>query len=177
MFFFEKKHQKTFATWAKPIRQGRRQIIQKFFASFFQKRRPCLLCFVAIIARPPSATAATVQIAVQNVRNDHGHVLVTLCTRADFLQPHCAWKGSAPAHPGIVTLQITGVPPGTYAAEAYHDENDNRKLDLSFFGLPEEGMGFSRDARMMFGPPRFDAASFVVTEPAAAISFALRYHF
>ncbi len=117
------------------------------------------------------------QIAVNGVRNDHGHVLVTLCTRADFLQPHCAWKASAPAHPGIVTLQIDGVPPGTYAAEAYHDENDNKTLDLSLFGLPEEGMGFSRNARMFFGPPRFDAASFVVTEPGAAISFGLRYKF
>ena len=40
-FFFEKKNQKTFAidTCA---RANARASIQKFFASFFQKRRPCL---------------------------------------------------------------------------------------------------------------------------------------
>ncbi len=134
--------------------------------------------YLTLIANVPALSfGATVQIAVHDVRNNHGHVLVTLCTRADFLQPHCPWKASAPAHPGMVTLQIDGVPPGTYAAEAYHDENDNQTLDLSLLGLPEEGMGFSRDARMFFGPPRFDSASFVVTDPGAAISFGLRYKF
>jgi hypothetical protein len=42
MFFFEKKNQKTFAHWypwptSKPAAHASRQ---KFFASFFQKRRP-----------------------------------------------------------------------------------------------------------------------------------------
>jgi hypothetical protein len=45
MFFFEKKNQKTFATW--PTRPSSDWVAsgkaQKFFASFFQKRRPFLL--------------------------------------------------------------------------------------------------------------------------------------
>jgi hypothetical protein len=43
MFFFEKKNQKTFANRAEHIRAGRSQNIQKFFASFFQKRRAVLM--------------------------------------------------------------------------------------------------------------------------------------
>jgi hypothetical protein len=42
MFFFEKKNQKTFAIWGWSFRRGVAQW-QKFFASFFQKRRPSFL--------------------------------------------------------------------------------------------------------------------------------------
>jgi hypothetical protein len=37
MFFFEKKNQKTFATW-RTLPDGPATAVQKFFASFFQKR-------------------------------------------------------------------------------------------------------------------------------------------
>jgi hypothetical protein len=40
MVFFEKKNQKTFANWVEPIQKDRSLTRQKFFASFFQKRRP-----------------------------------------------------------------------------------------------------------------------------------------
>jgi hypothetical protein len=40
MFFFEKKNQKTFGYWISPVRPAHSNI-QKFFASFFQKRSAC----------------------------------------------------------------------------------------------------------------------------------------
>ncbi len=40
MFFFEKKNQKTFAFWARLWGESA-TAVEKFFASFFQKRRPC----------------------------------------------------------------------------------------------------------------------------------------
>jgi hypothetical protein len=40
-FFFEKKNQKTLACWH-PTVSASRPNFQKFFASFFQKRRACL---------------------------------------------------------------------------------------------------------------------------------------
>jgi uncharacterized protein (DUF2141 family) len=134
--------------------------------------RAILMCLAAV---PSMAWGASVQVTVEGVRNDHGRVLVTLCTAADFLRPHCAWKASAPAAAGTVRLRIDGVPPGTYAAQAFHDENANGRLDRNFLGLPEEGMGFSNDAPMVFGPPRFTTAAFAVTGSAAEIEFHLRY--
>jgi uncharacterized protein (DUF2141 family) len=134
--------------------------------------RAILICLALV---PSMAWAATVQVTVHGVRNDHGSVLVALCTSADFLRPRCAWKASAPASAGTVTLRIDGVPPGTYAGQAFHDENGNGRLDRSFLGLPEEGMGFSRDAPMRMGPPRFEDAAFPVTASGAAIELRLRY--
>ncbi len=125
---------------------------------------------------PSFAGAAAVQVTVHGVRNGHGRVLIALCTSAEFLRPHCTWQASAQAAAGTVTLRLDGVPPGTYAAQAFHDENGNGRLDRSLFGLPEEGMGFSRDAPMRFGPPRFEAAAFPVTASGAAIDFSLRYN-
>jgi uncharacterized protein (DUF2141 family) len=132
-----------------------------------------LVCAALLAAG--GARAASVDVTVQGVRNDHGHVLVTLCTKADFLHPHCTWRGEAPARAGDVHVVITGVPAGTYAAQAFHDENDNRELDRNFLGMPKEGMGFSNDAPMHFGPPRFDVAAFAVGIGDVKIAFRLKY--
>ena len=127
------------------------------------------------LGMPAVATASTVDVTVNNVRNDHGRVLVALCTRADFLRPHCTWKGSVPAARGSVLVRIENVPPGIYAAQAFHDENANGRLDRNLLGLPEEGMGFSHDAPMHMGPPRFAVAAFAVGEGLVPISFRIHY--
>ncbi len=122
-----------------------------------------------------SASAATMTVTVGNVRNDHGHVLVAVCTRAEFLQPHCKYQASTPALRGVVKVSIQALPPGRYAVQAFHDENDNRVLDRNFLGMPLEGLGFSRDAPMHFGPPGFEAAIVVVGATDLDVGFSLRY--
>jgi uncharacterized protein (DUF2141 family) len=42
-------------------------------------------------------------------------------------------------------------------------------------GLPREAMGFSNNAPIRLGPPRFDAAAFEVAAPLTTIVFKLRY--
>jgi uncharacterized protein (DUF2141 family) len=131
---------------------------------------------VLALMAPWAAHGAEVRVTVTGVRNGRGHVLVALCGEADFLKPHCPWQARAPAQPGAVQVLLAGVPPGIYAAEAFHDENDNGALDRNFFGMPEEGMGFSNDAPMRFGPPRFSAAAVVVPKDGAELRFGLRYY-
>jgi uncharacterized protein (DUF2141 family) len=125
---------------------------------------------------PASARATDVSVTIHGIRNDHGQILVAICPRAEFLQPQCHWQAAAHAKAGDVQLTVTGVPPGTYAAQAFHDEDSNFKLERSFLGLPKEGMGFSHDAPMRFGPPGFDAAAFAVSGKNSAIDFSLRYY-
>lgn len=129
----------------------------------------------ALLALEP-AHAATVLADVVGVRNGHGHVLVALCTKATFLRPHCPWRGEAPAAAGTVRVRIENVPAGLYAAQAFHDEDDNGKLERSMLGLPKEAMGFSNDARLRMGPPRFDDAAFTVAPAGTTITFHLRYY-
>ena len=58
-------------------------------------------------------------------------------------------------------LSFDGLPSGGYAVSLFHDENGNGKLD-TFVGIPREGVGFSRNPALMFGPPKFNAARFAV---------------
>lgn len=41
------------------------------------------------------------------------------------------------------------------AVSAYHDENDNSRLDKNSFGIPTERYGFSKNPKSGFGPPKF----------------------
>ena len=50
---------------------------------------------------------------------------------------------------------------GTYAIGFYIDKNQNEKIDTNFLGIPKEQFGFSNDVMGRFGPPSFEAASFV----------------
>jgi len=45
------------------------------------------------------------------------------------------------------------------AVSAYHDENDNSRLDKNSFGIPIERYGFSTNPKRGFGPPKFSEAA------------------
>ena len=38
---------------------------------------------------------------------------------------------------------------------AYHDENENSRLDKNAFGIPTERYGFSKNPKRGYGPPMF----------------------
>ena len=119
---------------------------------------------------------ASVLVEVKQIRDARGHVLVALCTQPTFLTASCPYHAAAPAAAGTVTVRIDGVPPGIYSIQAFHDDTDTKTLERSFFGLPTKGMGFSRDAPMRFGPPRFDDAAFRVAAADAAVAVTLHYY-
>ncbi len=122
-----------------------------------------------------ASSGMPITIQIHNVRNSHGHVHVDICPRERFLADGCPWHGAAPARSGTTTLTVPGVPPGDYAVQAFHDENDNDRIDRGLFGIPREGVGFSRDARIMFSPPKWGDAMFTHGTTAQTIGFSLRY--
>lgn len=52
------------------------------------------------------------------------------------------------------------LPEGNYAISAYHDTNNNNKLDTNFIGIPKEPVFISNNAKGKMGPPTFEQASF-----------------
>ena len=77
---------------------------------------------------------------------------------------------------GDLKIVIHDLPAGEYAIASYHDENGNGKLDTNALGLPEEGYGFSNDARGMFGPPKFSEAVFEFDGKSdKVIAFSIQY--
>jgi len=106
--------------------------------------------------------AATITADIGNVRNARGQVHVEVCPEGRFLKEDCPYTADTPARTGVTAIIIRNVPPGLYAVQAYHDENDNRRVDRALFGIPREGVGFSNDARITFGPPKWKDAVFSV---------------
>ncbi len=121
--------------------------------------------------------AATLDVVVAGVRDARGDILVAVCSERRFLQPTCEHAGRAPARPGEVTVRVAGVPPGTWTAQAFHDEDGDGKIGRNVLGIPTEGIGFSNDAKFRFGPPRFSDAAFRLGPAGGRVRFSLRYVF
>lgn len=79
------------------------------------------------------------------------------------------------AHAGTLRFVLQDLPPGRYAVNAFHDENDNGDLDTNLVGIPSEGYGFANDPDSSFGPPDFDAAAIDVGDGRATAVMTLRY--
>lgn len=121
------------------------------------------------------ALAADVQVRVLNVADAAGSVRVAVCVADQWLKPSCARGARAPAHPGVVAITVHDVPPGTYGVLAHHDRNDDGQVNRNLLGMPTEGIGFSRDAPMRFGPPHFEDAALQVGSGAVMADVTLRF--
>lgn len=137
-----------------------------------------LFCCAATVAarRGEAQETGTLRIVVTEVRVARGHVHVAVCPQAVFLKDACVYKAIVPAKQGETTAIIAGMPPGTYAAQVYFDENDNDELDRNFIGIPREGVGFSNNPSFTFRAPSFADTSFAYDGVSGAISVRLRYY-
>lgn len=144
--------------------------------SRFFRRRCATAVGLALALTGRVALGANLVVAVEGLAGDGGSVRVAVCTAETFLQPTCAHVGrTAAAGRDRVEVEVAGIPPGVYAVQAFHDENDNATIDRTMLGRPTEGMGFSNDAAMRFGPPRFEAAAIRIDDGSHRISIRLRY--
>lgn len=121
-----------------------------------------------------AAPGGDLSVRVTNVRNAKGQVHVDVCPQAAFLKD-CPYTAVAAAHAGMTIVTVHGLPSGTYAVQAFHDENSNRRVDRALFGLPKEGVGFSNDAPIRMSPPKWEAARFTFAGRAQTIELKLRY--
>jgi len=114
-------------------------------------------------------------IDVGNVRIAKGNVHVDVCPEAQFLKDNCPWTGNARARLGDTRVTVANLPAGRYAVQAFLDENGNGEVDRALFGIPKEGVGFSNDAKIRLGPPKFAEAVFAFDGNARTIRLNLRY--
>lgn len=67
-----------------------------------------------------------------------------------------------------IEFVFNDLPEGEYAAFAFHDEDDNKKINTNMVGIPTEGYGATEGAKNKFGPPKYKDAKFVVSKTTAA---------
>lgn len=104
----------------------------------------------------------TVNIA--GINSDKGSLLVGIYkTEKSFLKK--------PFKSDIIKIKnkksiviFKNIPKGTYAVSFVHDENNNKKMDTNFIGIPKEDFGCSNNATGFMGPPKYKDAKFQLTE-------------
>ena len=128
---------------------------------------------------PAPVEGASVTVTITNLRNSKGVVRACM-TAQEKTFPKC--RGVAGAHAarvdaqeGTVTLTFDDVKPGRYAIALLHDENENGKADRALGMMPKEGFGFSRDAPVRMGPPKFEDAVMELGAEDTALSIKMRY--
>lgn len=124
------------------------------------------------------AHAADLTITVKGVRSTDGAVFLAIYdSDTSFMKvPQAKATRRMNASKGDLKIVIHDLPAGNYAIASYHDENGNGKLDTNALGIPEEGYGFSNDARGTLGPPKFLEAAFEFDGKAdKSIAFSMQY--
>jgi len=143
------------------------------------------LAFTSVALLASSAEAETspeasssVSANVGPLRNSRGSVACRLYQSGD---------GFPRTTKGTLTrrVKVTGatarctferLPPGTYAIAVHHDENDNRKFDTNFLGIPLEGYGASNNHTPAPRAPSWQESKFTLErEKTLELSIALRY--
>jgi uncharacterized protein (DUF2141 family) len=129
-----------------------------------------------LLAAAP-ARAADLTVTIDGIRNDKGDVyLAVFASPRDWPDgDRASYQEKRAAKPGAITITLTGLAPGTYAAGSYHDENGNGKMDKNFVGMPVEGFAISNDIQPVLAPPRYEEASFTLPEEGLTIALHLRY--
>ncbi len=125
-----------------------------------------------------AAPVTRLDVQVDNLRSLKGMIRICLTADPDNF-PACVDDAKAltrtlPA--SVHATSFSGLPQRGYALAIIHDENSNAKLD-TIAGIPREGYGFSRNAAVRFGPPRFDAARFMLAGDAEMQQVKMRYIF
>lgn len=111
-------------------------------------------------------------------RNDKGMAMISLFTSKEGFpgKYEKAFRNNeARILDGKAAFIFKGVPYGAYAVSVYHDENDNKKMDTSWFGIPKEGVGASNNPKTKFGPPSFNKAKFNFNTPELTLNIETRY--
>jgi len=125
----------------------------------------CLQCAATHVfaQKSTSTNGGTLAVMISNFKNDKGSAVVALYNNSDGF-PKSAKKAFKILTVRIVNKQamaeFDSLPPGEYGVSVYHDENNNKKLDTNFFGIPKEGVGNSNNAKGHFGPPKYSDAKF-----------------
>lgn len=107
------------------------------------------------------------EVIISGVKNSKGKLRIALCSSEEQYYSDRDLYTTASIEPsrGINEFTFENVPYGVYAIKAYHDKNDNDKLDKGLFGIPREKYGFSNDPEIKGGMPEFDETSFAVASP------------
>jgi uncharacterized protein (DUF2141 family) len=135
----------------------------------------------AMLVSPASAAASSLTVNLSGVRSQKGNIVVCLwqtqaknfplCSKAAAFQ-----SSTVKANGSSVAATFQNVPSGEYAITAFHDENQDGKLNRGMMGNPKEGIAISNVTfdKSRREKPSFDQAKFTVNG-AKTMSLSFNY--
>jgi uncharacterized protein (DUF2141 family) len=135
-------------------------------------------CVVAALAS--SAAAADLSLRMSGLKSAAGNIAVAVFAAPDgFPREETkavrAVRLPIDASSRTAHTVIRNLPAGNYAVAVYHDDNESGRLETNFFGIPQKGYGFSKNARPRMRAPTFDEARFSLPEQGAELDIAIVY--
>ena len=135
--------------------------------------------YVAEVGNGSGAVVDQITVNVSALRNDDGtvrcflyndgtdfpdsvtHVIAKAVALPDAHAASCVFGGVAQNH--------------DYAIVILHDENNDNVFQKNALGMPQEGYGFSNNAKARFSAPSYDDCKFHFATGALALPIAMQY--
>ncbi len=117
-------------------------------------------------------------VTIEKVRNSKGTIKVELYSGEADKEPKKGKKIARTrikAQQGETKLCLNAPSEGNYSIALYHDENDNKKFDRNFIGIPQEGFGFSNNPPLRLGMPENKEMRFKVEHTATNLRISVVY--
>ncbi|MGB3625921.1 MAG: DUF2141 domain-containing protein [Henriciella sp.] len=121
----------------------------------------------------PVAQAAPLTVTLTNIEAQTGEIRLGVFDAEGYETGTAASGANVAANAETVSVTIEGLAPGQYGIKLYHDVNGDGEMNTNPFGMPIEPFAFSNNAKGRFGPAKWDAARFDVTEDGAAQTIAI----
>ncbi len=112
----------------------------------------------------PIANASDLTVNVEGIKTAQGMIMLGLFDEATYNGDGAVGGASVTVEGGSISTTFEGLAPGEYAVRLYHDVNGDGEMNTNPFGMPTEPYAFSNDAQGRFGPAKWEAAKFTVTE-------------
>jgi uncharacterized protein (DUF2141 family) len=130
-----------------------------------------------ISTRVGAVLMTNLTVTIDGLKTQQGQICLSLFSsgqgfpgQGGATQSRCVRATEAP-----LTVSFENLAVGSYAIAVFHDVNDDGVLNRNLLGIPTEGFGFSRNPRILAGPPRFGDSAVLVVGAETNIQIQLLY--
>ena len=123
---------------------------------------------------------ATLEVKFTGIKSTKGEICAKLFNGSNGFPD--AEKGAtlkaarcAPILKGTAKIIFESLPYGSYAVASIHDTNGDRRLNSNFLGIPEEGIGFSNNTKVITSAPSYGDSQFLVSGAKTELQIQMQY--
>jgi len=125
-----------------------------------------LLIFCLVLNSYSIAQSFNIQLKVEGIDEVKGEICIGIYgNQEDYSNSkNRVWGDCIMVDDDHFEYLIEGIPAGHYAISIFQDIDINGELNTNWIGMPTEPFGFSNNAKMRMGPPKYEDASFEIKE-------------